>query len=408
MKMRVKTKAVGIFAILIIALSIVGFSYAAWTDYIQIEGTAQMDDFLVGIEDGSVVTGDCEMTGPLTLSDDELGTEFAYEYGPGTVTITDITGPGVQFDFTGLDPSSGTLVGDDFPVSAKAGGASKTYGSTSTFTTNGDFSMYRSYRLKFTNKDIVDCNVNVAINTGWTIPPPEYAAMWRDTYWQNGWTALAVGETKVVTLYFCSAEVYNAGDEQDFGVYADGTTDVCMWRTDEVSDIKFQVLGTGAGSLIVSAVDYDPKDIGDCTATYVTGTDEIGSTGQTVWHEMTIAVTGAYPSYHQFIKFNLKNAGSVPAHINGLTISDPTGVLIWNDATSSLEFAGEPIINVCMWKYDANVGNPDDYQRPLVCNQIDPGVCEWVWIWIHFKQPAEEGALYNFKIHIDAIQWNEA
>lgn len=78
----------------------------------------------------------------LTLSDDELSTEFAKVWGPGTVTaITDISGEGVQFDFTGLNTSSGTGVSDDFPVSQKAGGAWKTYGTTNPFSTWGDFSV---------------------------------------------------------------------------------------------------------------------------------------------------------------------------------------------------------------------------------------------------------------------------
>jgi hypothetical protein len=74
----------------------------------------------------------------LTLSDAELSTQFAYEWGPGTLTaITDIPGPGVRFDFSGLSPSSGTGVGDNFPVSQLAGGEYKTYGTTQPFSTWG-------------------------------------------------------------------------------------------------------------------------------------------------------------------------------------------------------------------------------------------------------------------------------
>jgi nitrous oxidase accessory protein NosD len=50
--------------------------------------------------------------------------------------------------------------------------------------------------------------------------------------------------------------VYNAGDEEEFTPYPDGTTDVAVWRLDEVSDIGFQVLGNGEGSIVVSA--YKP------------------------------------------------------------------------------------------------------------------------------------------------------
>jgi hypothetical protein len=108
--------------------------------------------------------------------------------------------------------------------------------------------------MLFTNVGPNPITVNLKLNTGWTTVPPEYAAAWRDTFYQNSWTSLAVGETKTVTMDFSSAEVYNAGDEQEFKLYSDGTTGVAMWRLDEVSDIGFQVLGNGAGSIGVATL----------------------------------------------------------------------------------------------------------------------------------------------------------
>ena len=197
-----------------------------------------------------IVSGDLT----LGLSDDELSSEFAYEWGPGTVTaITDVPGPGVRFDFSGLSTSVGTGVGDNFPVSALAGGAYKTYGVTQPFSTWGDFSGYNKYSMIFTNIGTTTVMVNLKINTGWTIPPPEYAKAWRDTFWQNGWTTIAPGETKTVTLNFSSAEVWNAGDEQEYVAHPDGTTGVAVWRLDELSDIGFQILGDGTASIIISS-----------------------------------------------------------------------------------------------------------------------------------------------------------
>jgi len=396
--MKMKTKTVEIIALILITLSIVGFSYASWSDYVQIHGTVNTNTFIVGIDPAGIETGDLESTKPFfTLSDAEMMlTEFDKEWGPATVTKTDVAGVGVRFDFTGLDPSSGTGVGDNFPVNQLTGGTLKTYGSTQQFSTHGDFSMYREYRVKFTNVGSNDVTVNIKMNTGWTIPPPEYAAMWRDTYWQNDWILIKAGETKVVTLYFCSAEVWNAHDETEYQTLPGGTKDVAIWRTDEVSDVGFQVLGTGTGSIVVSAASYIPKDVGSCTAMPSEGDGY-------VYHRLDIVVSGAYPSYHQWVKFNLKNAGTVPAHIVEVTISDPTGELEWHPITSTLkDTSGNPIINLVICKYN----EPDKRQVPLKSNQIDPGVCEWVWIWLHFKQPMLEGHTYNFKIHIDAIQWN--
>ena len=209
---------------------------------------------------GFQILGDGEasiiVSGDLTLglSDAELSSEFAYEWGPGTVTaITDVPGPGVRFDFSGLSTSAGTGVGDNFPVSALAGGAYKTYGVTQPFSTWGDFSGYTKYSMIFTNIGTTTIMVNLKINTGWTIPPPEYAKAWRDTFWQNEWTTILPGETKTITLNFSSAEVWNAADEEEYETYPDGTPDVAVWRLDEVSNIGFQILGNDDASIIVSA-----------------------------------------------------------------------------------------------------------------------------------------------------------
>jgi PKD repeat protein len=209
---------------------------------------------------GFQILGDGEasiiVSGDLTLglSDAELSSEFAYEWGPGTVTaITDIPGPGVRFDFSGLSTSVGTGVGDNFPVSALAGGAYKTYGVTQPFSTWGDFSGYNKYSMIFKNIGTTTIMVNLKINTGWTVPPPEYAKAWRDTFWQNEWTTILPGETKTITLNFSSAEVWNAADEEEYKTYPDGTAGVAVWRLDEVSNIGFQILGNDDASIIVSA-----------------------------------------------------------------------------------------------------------------------------------------------------------
>jgi len=187
----------------------------------------------------------------LTLSDAELSTEFAKKWGPASVTITDIPGLGVRFDFTGLG-SSGTGICDDFPVSQKAGGDPDNLGGW------GNFRKYTQYRLLFTNLGPNPVSVNIDMNTGWTGPPGTPA---RDTYWGNSWTYLAVGESKVVTLDFSSAgEVWNAEDDPvPEWRYPGGTSGVIVRRLDEVSRIGFQVCGNGAGSVVVSAT--TPSDV---------------------------------------------------------------------------------------------------------------------------------------------------
>ena len=146
------------------------------------------------------------------------------------------------FNFSGLSSSSGTIVGDDFAVDQKAGGAYKDYGSA--YTGYGDFTGYDAYCLEFTNLDTTHgVKVVLKMNTGFTESPWGNAT--DDTYWQTTWSSgwIGPGETKTVSLRFNDAEVYNVEDDTVYTGYSNGQTGVTMWRLDEVSDIGFQVLG---------------------------------------------------------------------------------------------------------------------------------------------------------------------
>ena len=242
--------------------------------------------------------------GTLTLPDAELNT-FAYEWGPGSLAlITDIPGLGVKFDFTGLDPSSGTGVGDNFPVSSLAGGVTKDYGYG--FVGPYDFSLKSRYSMVFKNVGANPVTLNIFMNTGWTVDwsgglwtgPDGYGASWaRNTYWQNTWTYLDVGQYIVVTLDFSSAEVYGASDDPNpLWQYPDGTTGVTVQRLDEVSNIGFQVLGNGAGSVIVASDTHlTTALIADETIPVGTVTVLVVGTDLVVTYSLD---TGTYPDYY--------------------------------------------------------------------------------------------------------------
>jgi hypothetical protein len=55
-----KSKSLAILTILLFALSISGFVYASWRDFVTIDVTAEMGEFIVGILDGSLTV--CETT----------------------------------------------------------------------------------------------------------------------------------------------------------------------------------------------------------------------------------------------------------------------------------------------------------------------------------------------------------
>ncbi len=196
----------------------------------------------------------------LTLPDAELMlSEFAKQWGPGTLTAkVDVAEPGVQFDFTGLVTTDGTSVGDNFAVNALAGGAYKDYGYG--FAGYYDFSGYKRYSLVIENVGTESVDVCLFINTGWTVdwsgglwtgPDGFGASLARDTYWQSGYVSIGPSESKAVSLDFSKATVYNAGDDPVVAwQHPDGTSGVAVQRLDEVSNIGFQVLGDGAGSIV--------------------------------------------------------------------------------------------------------------------------------------------------------------
>ena len=180
----------------------------------------------------------------LSLPDAELTlTEFGKRWGPGTLTgKTDVSGSGVQFDFTGLSPSSGTGVGDNYPLNPLAGGAGASY---------SDFTAYTRYSMNVTNAGSDPIKVCLYMNTGFT-PPGE-----ADTYWESETVTLDAGEDAIVTLDFSSCyKIWNAEDDPvPEWQHPDGTGGWPIRRLDQVSNIGFQVLsggGGGGGSIILS------------------------------------------------------------------------------------------------------------------------------------------------------------
>jgi hypothetical protein len=186
-----------------------------------------------------------------SLPDDELHDEFNEGWGLATVTVTDIAGIGVRFDYTGLT-SAGTAKCDGYPVSQKAGGDPDGH------STYGNFTKYSHYSLIFKNVGTNGVTVNLFMNTGYTGSDPT-----KDSYWECDWVTINAGETKMVTLNFSWAKVYDGGSDPDYGHYPDGTY-MAIYRLNEVSKIGFQVLGSGAGSIIVSQstrLYFDPASV---------------------------------------------------------------------------------------------------------------------------------------------------
>jgi hypothetical protein len=141
---------------------------------------------------------------------------------------------------------------------------------------------------------------------------------------------------------------------------------------------------------------------------------------QTVWHTLIVTVNDAYPSIIYLCKFDLKNAGTVPAHIafvdiigekkdsngtviTGLVWNDPEGDgcgSLWEDwdGSGNVTAGDVEVINLCLIKQETGA--------PLVCNQLEPCTEEPVDLIIHLKQEAQECHIYQFSVTIWALQWN--
>jgi len=197
----------------------------------------------------------------LTLSDAELMLPnvppptvdgFYQEWADGGGAFTgkaNVSGPGVQFDFTGLGKVG---MGDKYVLSALAGG---------TGAHNGDFTVYSMYSMLFKNLGPDPINVHLFMNTGWTDPPQNG---YYDTFWSSNWIYLAVGRSAIVTLNFSSCgEAWNIADDPvPEWQHPEGSGGWPIRRLDQVSNIGFEVLGTGSASasIIVSGA-LTPPDL---------------------------------------------------------------------------------------------------------------------------------------------------
>lgn len=144
------------------------------------------------------------------------------------------------------------------------------------------------------------------------------------------------------------------------------------------------------------------KEVGDCTATLSEFETSVHhEPGVVVGKLLTFTVTDVYPCYELYINFSLKNAGTVPACINGVHIYDPNGELEYDPARGALVKAGgsPEVINITFTTKDGG-----DW---VVGKQIDPCQEVPVMLSLHFKQATPECAAYMLTIHIVAVQWNK-
>lgn len=150
------------------------------------------------------------------------------------------------------------------------------------------------------------------------------------------------------------------------------------------------------------------KDVSTCT---VVGSipETSDHTGKTVNKKLTITAEDAYPSLFIAVRVNLHNGGTTPIHIKSVTITPTSADLLWDEAQKcfwkDFDLSGTKEANEIIMNFE--ICKEDPFTDPLPSNQIDPCECLWIWIFMHFKEYAEECHTYTFTVEIEGIQWNK-
>lgn len=108
---------------------------------------------------------------------------------------------------------------------------------------------------------------------------------------------------------------------------------------------------------------------------------------------LNIEIKNGYPGYQEYVIGCIKNTGTVPVKLEGLTIKGPNGA-DYNPETA-------PVLIEVTREDDSALLSPE---KP----QIDPQDCFKIKINERVKQIADQNKKYNYTIEIKAVQWNES
>jgi len=173
--------------------------------------------------------------GYVTFSDAYLSDTSAWGIrwadASSTLSITDVLGPGVQFALANVVNKMG--IGDVYPVGIPGIG--------------DDLTSFSGFELYLENTGSAGFNGHLYMNTGYT---GGGAQPQNDTFWGGPWIWLEPGQTNLFTLNFAYAEAWNAEDDPEIAWRVPGGTWTNVKRLNQVTNIGFEVLGTGNFSLL--------------------------------------------------------------------------------------------------------------------------------------------------------------
>jgi hypothetical protein len=117
------------------------------------------------------------------------------------------------------------------------------------------------------------------------------------------------------------------------------------------------------------------------------------------YEKLVVTLNHTYPCFWLDIEFYVGNAGSIPIHITGIDMIDPTGELTatWTGPSTGYLYrtGGDPVEDRVITFYVIN----------LVSSQLHgciPGKADLI---LHVEQPAEQNHEYHFEFKVIGAQW---
>jgi len=121
------------------------------------------------------------------------------------------------------------------------------------------------------------------------------------------------------------------------------------------------------------------------------------------YEKLVVTLNNTFPCLTVDIEFYVGSAGTIPIHITGLTMSDPTGELtvVWNVNPPNTGYfyrtGGDPIKDRVITFEIIN----------LVCAQLHGCTPDKADLILHVEQPAEQNHQYKFEFKVIGEQWAE-
>lgn len=105
-------------------------------------------------------------------------------------------------------------------------------------------------------------------------------------------------------------------------------------------------------------------------------------------NNLIVTVTNAYPCIDYYNLVDIHNCGTIPVHINTLTVDNPNA---------------EITVDISLRPYPLAVEGQLPMELPV---QLHQGETIYALIHVHVEQIAAEGAMYTFTAQIVADLWN--